>query len=81
MYSVIGLNEEYLQPNVPFFDISESYPLGNLCYEEIREIILNILKFSRKELSDEVINHLIVKEEANDPFYLSLIINRLLLGI
>ena len=74
-----GLNEEVLPPNVPFFDICESYPLSKLYQEDIKDIILNILKFSRKELSNEVINHLLKKEQANDPYYLTLIINRLLM--
>ena len=79
IFFTFGLNEDYLPPNVPFFDISESYPLDKLYKEEIKEIILRILKFARKELSDVVINHLISKEQANDPYYLSLIINRLLM--
>ena len=79
VFFTFGLNEEVLPPNVPFFDICESYPLCKLYQDEVKDIILNILKFSRKELSNEVINHLLAKEQANDPYYLTLIINRLLM--
>lgn len=79
IFFTFGINEEYLPPNTPFFDISESFPLDKLYKEEIEEIIYNILKFSRKELSKKVINHLLSKEQANDPYYLSLVINRLLM--
>lgn len=74
-----ALNEDVIPPNIPFFDISETYPLGDLIDDEKRAIIINMLKFARKELSNRVINHLIDKNASDDPYYLSLVLNRLLM--
>lgn len=73
----IALNNENLPSNTPFFDISKSYPLTNLLEEEIDDLIDVMLKNARKELSENVINHLLKKEQAYNPYYLSLILNRL----
>lgn len=79
IYFTFAINEEVIPPNLPFFDISETYPLGDLIDEEKLAIIINMLKFQRKELSRRVINHLIDKKASDDPFYLSLVLNRLLM--
>ena len=63
----------------PWFDYSRTYVLDTVEEEEQIPLIKTLLRQKHKELSDEVISAIAEKEEASYPFYLKLVVDRMLM--
>ncbi|MBQ2793681.1 MAG: DUF4062 domain-containing protein [Clostridia bacterium] len=63
----------------PNFNFSETYIMDPLADEEKREFIKTVVRGRHKELSDVVIDRIVMKEESYLPLYIKLVVDRLLL--
>ncbi len=63
----------------PWFDYSRTYFLGDISEDDRTPLVKTLLRAKHKELADVVIDAIAEKEQSASPYYLKLVVDRMLM--